>query len=403
MSNIKGANNSIGGGSDPPNREDAGRAKSVPYEPTWRSVAMLSPHQPVVSQPHALRSNVSVKGKSLQTPGLPEILWDVRRVHSVPVWYHLDRNYKVVTGFDVHVIAQEIVKVNKNMGVDAKYNSAKGTALLFTPDSVEIAINLFQEKKGIVVEVQRRDGDSVSFHKYCRCILLASSGELDHSQLLDTLKPDLPLPENFGTADNARIDPAKEALTVTAGLLCKEEYDALSLGMEGLVSMTDLTMSGSAVALLSSRAVLMENDDEAQSTIHKKILEILKHWNTEFSDASLQDHATFMVNRALLVLSNSLNVMCTKGSKQELQVIYKLLRQEGILLCLSQILDHVQVRPHDAMLSVKSLLILVKYSPEALYDASVDGLKSILEKANQYGRQRHSDLARTSGALLEVL
>lgn len=366
---------------------------------------MLPPLQPVVSQPPVLKSNIYAKGKSGQAPILPEIVWDVHRVHFVPSWYYLDRNHKVVMGSNVHVIAQEIVKVNKEMSVYAKYNNAKGTALLFTSDSVEIAINLFQEKKGgIVVEVQRRAGDSVLFHRYRRCIMLASSGELDYSQILNTLQPEFsPLPEFVGIADKTTTDFAKEGLTITAGLLRKEGHDALRLGMEGLGVITDLTKTGSVAALLSSRAVLMENDDSSQSAIHKKVLEILQHWNTELTDDTLRDHITFMVNRALLVLSNSLHVMYMKGSTQELHFIYNLLRKEGILECLSNIVDDVHARPHDAMLSVKSLLILIKFSPEALHDASVDGLKSTVEKANQYGRQLHADLARTSGALLKVL
>lgn len=365
---------------------------------------MLPSHQPSLYQPTSLRSNVSVKGKSAQAPSVrSETLWDVHRVQSAPVWYHLDRYAQVITGFSVHAIAQEIVKVNKVMGVHAEYDSINGTASLSTPDSVEIGINLFQDKKGgVVLDVKRQAGDSVFFHRYRRCILLAASGELEFSQIREMVQPEQSLPKFVRPREETKEDHVQEALSITAGLLQHEQHDSFDVGMEGLEVITDMNGSDGEAALMSSRAVLLEGNNLSESVIRAKVLEILQHWNAEVANDT-KDHVTFMLNKALRVLSNCLDVMFSKGSKEELEFIYYSLQKEGVVECLIGILDDVHVRPHDAMLSVTSLLMLMKFCPKALPEASTDALKCSVEKANQYGMHRHADLARTCGALLQVL
>merc|ERR1719420_2218447 len=83
------------------------------------------------------------------------------------------------------------------MSVHAVYCNETATASLLTSENVEMHLSLWKptattavggQRKagGIVVEIQRRKGDSISFHRYSRCILDAAAGELDVRELAET-------------------------------------------------------------------------------------------------------------------------------------------------------------------------------------------------------------------------
>merc|ERR1719282_1781085 len=84
------------------------------------------------------------------------------------------------------------------LSVHAVYCDETPTASLLTSENVEMHLSLWKptagtaaaaaggggeggqkRKGGIVVEIQRRKGDSIAFHRYSRCILDAGAGELD--------------------------------------------------------------------------------------------------------------------------------------------------------------------------------------------------------------------------------
>ena len=435
---------------------------------------MHSSRPPVValqqhSEPDALKlqSHVSTEaGKTErsylhQEDAKNDNLWDVTQLHPMPMWYQLDQSSKVVHGISLHELCKSVVRVNKEMSVFAKYDAEKGSALLLTPDHVEIAVNLFAQQTNngphennnghnIIVEVQRRAGDSVFFHRYSKCILLASSGEINYDRLMDILKPDVTLPQimtynhnniqfnhnnhnhnhNHHPSNNDAWQEshpeselhshANEALTITSTLLQKERHDAQSLGMEGLGIITDLTKTGAVAARLCSRAVLL-NDSEHNNTamaLQSTVLATVRNWNLidddDDDDDTLHDHHTFMVNRALLVLSNSLHVLVAQhdqgSSREELESVYDLLQRESILPCLIDVLDNVQVRPHDALLSARCFVLLLQHyrfhDDDTEDDATtmlVDRLKPSVDKAHRYGMRLHADLARECDALLAFL
>merc|ERR1712005_94555 len=120
---------------------------------------------------------------------------------------------------------------------------------------------------GLVVEIQRRKGDSIAFHRYSRCILDAAAGELNIHEHVEKSGEDIDVvyskkvhrllsleaPKDAGTeTENAII-----AVEIAHGLLMKDRMDARQLGLESLCLLTDPKKTGITTALIASRVVLL--------------------------------------------------------------------------------------------------------------------------------------------------
>lgn len=325
----------------------------------------------------------------------------------------------------------------------------QNNAILITPDMVEISVNLYKKPSnsdGVIVEVQRVFGCSVLFHRYCKSILLAASGELDYAELQGIISPNLSLPESryassisneeklesklppksdIGDTSSLGFAPSysdseMESLITTSSLLLKESFDAQNLGIECLGHLTDCNKSNSRALLISSRAVLL-NDDERFAPLRQKIINLLKsHAHTgkeegEISsctssslssggntDAFVSEHDSFMHNRALLVYSNALSVIVTRGTREEIQNAIENVQAGDLLPHFVLLVKHALKHPHEAHLAAKCIRILLGYSPGMSTQAQKNkndlvaalDLVSVVENANEVGRKFHLALAK---------
>lgn len=422
MSHEKGNESIRGKSSSSLFRSDVARITSNASEPTWRSVAMHTSKEPELkSAPNFSKENVSTTESNSKLPMIVSKIsqsnsrtWEVSAGNlRTPNLYLLEQTHRIIENAKIDDITERIVKVNKEMSVFAQYNNLKASATLQTAEYVEIVINLYNtekksKKSSILVEVQRRSGCSVVFHRYSRLILLAVADELDYSSLSKVLSPSYDLPQ-FPYDEDTRNTQAEEAVDLIKSLLCKKHVDAQYLGIHSLACLTDTSKSETTAALRSSRAVLFGSNEVNDREIHRKIFAIIHNcdpsevlYHEEENLTNLKEHDEMMLNKALLVVYNGLNTIFTRGTAEEIENLNNVMN-DNVFGQLCEILNFSHIRPHDALLAAKSLFILVKKSPEAQNNARLLGIKSVAEKANSFGMLSHAALAKECEGLISIL
>jgi hypothetical protein len=191
-------------------------------------------------------------------------------LREVPTYYPLEKSSRFVQGSTTEEIAAQISECCRIMSVQGNFDHGTATAHLITSESVEIQVTLWhgtapQHPDCVVVEAQRRRGDAVCFHKYCRHLLDAASGTFDpatfrrceerEAVLYQKSEELLSRGAKGGAAGKGEAAAAPKvagadhesallALEIAASLLKKDRMDARQLGMESLCLLTDPTRSG---------------------------------------------------------------------------------------------------------------------------------------------------------------
>lgn len=191
-------------------------------------------------------------------------LWNPK-LRAVPSYYPMERSHRILRVDDntLRDVTQNIISCLRVMSVQALFSDDPARAALLSSDQVEMQVYLWEISGGreICVEIQRRQGDSVAFHRYGRHLLDAAGGDFDPSEFHDYgdaqyLKAAEKLLKSELAKSNDR-DDALVAIDIAASLLAKERLDARVLGLESLCILTDPRKSRMSTAMLASRAVIL--------------------------------------------------------------------------------------------------------------------------------------------------
>jgi len=324
------------------------------------------------------------------------------------------------------------------MSVAAQYDSETATAVLKTSDYVEMYVHLFQGEgpkyaDAVIVEVQRRRGDSVLFHKYCRSILDAAAGNWDGDSFERSIAPEAPqIPEAEAEEKTKKHENVLLALEIAGSLIKKDRLDANRLGMESLCLLTDPKKTGLYTASVASRVVLLgsigndddEDLDESHFNIREAVLSLVqkkrlndgdfKYGDEEDDEYDLhpdeQDHMDLLHNLGLAALANALDAFANNalvGGDIDTATILlndcKLDNGEDLVSALIEELKLAETRPHDAFLSAKCLRVLIDASSEARERAHHLDVYSVVKRATEIGRESHALLARESENVFAAL
>jgi len=360
---------------DEMNRKPAARAS--PSGPEWRSVAIATPgglpRPTSLAGPTGLRSYApsdvidkeSYFSAALRSDAPSDMIdkanksdypitkrrpssfnWSPTQLRPVPAFYPLERSSRFVED-ELTTVVGRVAEANRLLSVHAVYCNETATASLLTSENVEMHLSLWKtsgKQEGIVIEIQRRKGDSIAFHRYSRCILDAGAGELDIQNYMDGDDIDvvyskkinrllsLESPKDAGT----ETEDAICAVEIAHGLLMKDRMDARQLGLESLCLLTDPKKTGITTALISSRVVLLGTtqdispsnnvapgegtmiyDEAPFQEIRQTLLSLIQFRGIgnadefdENDDASEEEeHITILHNLALAVLANALDVI----------------------------------------------------------------------------------------------
>jgi len=214
--------------------------------------------------------------------------WKLKYAPSVPSFGHpLDPTAVFVPHTNATIMAQRVSSILQERNIQASYKKSQAECL--TLDNVEFNVCLYQGKNeynhGVIVEVQRFNGNSAAFYDDAKAIL---NGAKDENYRLSKLNVPLPIVEedDNGMADD--ISSLNSALKMLQG-----SEDTQLLGLQLLSSITNAEKMGTKVA--SAASVKLAS---SESELLNKIFEIVA--NTEESS---EEESTSLI-QAMILLSN---------------------------------------------------------------------------------------------------
>eukprot|EP00540_Astrosyne_radiata_P023288 CAMPEP_0116831610 /NCGR_PEP_ID=MMETSP0418-20121206/5438_1 /TAXON_ID=1158023 /ORGANISM="Astrosyne radiata, Strain 13vi08-1A" /LENGTH=380 /DNA_ID=CAMNT_0004460891 /DNA_START=685 /DNA_END=1827 /DNA_ORIENTATION=+ len=365
--------------------------------------------------------------------------------------------------YPLETITESVADCLRVMSVQAEYLNEPAGAALFTPEQVEMHLYLWKSGENVCVEIQRRRGDSVAFHRYARHILDAAGSDFDSTEFHDYgdshyLKAAEKLLKRELRTPAIGREESTVSLELTASLLEKDRLDARLLGMESLCILTDPRKTHMNTALLASRAVLLGTASEAESAGFEedqaafgKIHEFLVHLIQKRAmideddlldgmdvDYDSDDEDFFggeekqdgrppeytntiktMTQYALTILANSWEVVTNFDVYSEepetakassvatlvQQFLVKCAQQNDIDMAFSLLeeMNRAARKPHNACLAAKSLRIMLQASKETRERAVTLGAAACAKRAYEVGSASHARLESEAYQLLSAL
>jgi hypothetical protein len=389
--------------------------------------------------------------------------WSPTALRPVPAFYPLEKSSRLIDDSLLEV-ATRLSDCLRILSVQASYNDEAATANLLTAENVEMHLSLWATSRDskIVVELQRRKGCSITFHRYSRYILDAAIGDFDPKEFgvqgadidsAHTKKIERMLSRQVRKESQSEEENAVIAIEIAHGLLMKDRMDARQLGLESLCLLTDPRKTGQVTALIAARVILlgttMDEDnntlvfdeapfEEIRSTILSLVqlrrigdeAELSDSYQVD-SDDDLDDkeqmqereHLGLLHNLALAVLANALDVMenldnldrepeettkprCRTSSSDMANAFIQdaqNVTQKDILSTLISELGKATMKPHNACLSAKCLRSLLGASKDARLRAKELGAKQVVSTALDVGVRTHAKLETECKKVEKVL
>ncbi|GAX14141.1 hypothetical protein FisN_8Hh020 [Fistulifera solaris] len=380
--------------------------------------------------------------------------WNPQQLRPPPAFYPLEKSTRVIEGATATEIAKRISDCLRTLSVHAQYNDEAATANLLTDENVELHLCLWQtpaeyHPQGIMVELQRRKGDSIAFHRYSRSILDAAVMDSDYTPLDDFSaakykKVERMLSIEMNNRDLKEQENAIIAIEIAHSLLKKDRLDATLLGLESLCLLTDPRKTGHVTAVLAAHVVLLGSiqgisieelgetpsdvmlDESPFQEIREHILNLvqfnkivdMEEAADEVEESIDEEHHKVLHNLALAVLANSLDVIEQSDRFNDMddnepedtkprarlrttssnEVAEEFLHQAGehsqrdILKTLVAELGKAEAKPHNATLSAKCIGSLLRASEEARKRAQELGAKQVVQTALDVGVRTHLKL-----------
>jgi len=398
---------------------------------------------------------VAAAAPPAQHPTLKASNWSPGELRTVPAFYPLEKSSRLVEDDTAAAIAYRVSECLRHLSIQATYDN--DTACLYSAENVEMHLSLWKTpptspQQGIVIELQRRAGDSIAFHKYSRSILDAAMGlmEIESMQVDEDIIYSKKVQRLLALEKNVEKEEhetAVQAIEIAHGLLMKDRMDARVLGLESLCLLTDPRKTGPLTSILAAHVVLLgstqgvqipgvEEDafaDEAPfQEIHEGILQLVQFGRigeededlTESSDADL-DHMMLLHNLALAVLANSLDCVenpdrfsvtpedtkprarlrtssSAEVANEFMQQTEELSKKEILSTLISE-LGKASQKPHNATLSAKCIGSLCRASDEAKKRAKELGAKQVVSTAMDVGVRTHLKLETECRTVVTVL
>lgn len=404
----------------------------------------------------------SVKAEKPASSSNLESNWAPTKLRPVPAFYPLERSTRLVEDSLEDVVAR-VSEANRVLSIHAVYCDETATASMLTAENVEMQLSLWQtggpkQPEGIAVELQRRKGDSIAFHRYSRFLLDAAVGDFDpehhvnvHGTDVDVVyskKLQRMLSLEIINEDASELENAIIAIEIAHGLLMKDRMDARQLGLESLCLLTDPNKTGLATALIASRVILLgtSQDPDADQDedvlydegpfqeIRQTILSLVQLGRIGDADAledeavAVEDevHMTVLHNLALAVLANALDVIENEdrydktpedskppsrdrlGSASSmcesfLEEAEEVAGNKEILKTLISELGKAGDKPHNACLSAKCIGSLCRASDKARRRAKELGAKTVVQTAFEVGTRTHLKLEKECEKVMTTL
>uniref|UniRef100_A0A6V2ABW7 KA1 domain-containing protein n=1 Tax=Ditylum brightwellii TaxID=49249 RepID=A0A6V2ABW7_9STRA len=365
------------------------------------------------------------------------IMGDIHSLPNAATIFPLEKTRVTLTGISPNEVAKRICDSLRDLSIQIILT--KKNKLLAESIDIRFYIKLYRVENTkldgasgdyqIMVELQKRRGDSLSFKNVARTILKAAKNGNNVASCKNNGTPRLPplfYDENKETVVEAKHDfftdlEKKGNLSFTdttfsscdikynADLLMGERMDGCLLGMQDLALLTNADSTNHATALFVARLIL-QNDNGGDKrdwpfgldefiqkfiTFDNLYNENGNDWDGDNDNTESWYHRKIRYY-ALTVLSNSLNIVADGSSEEEGCCITTDVGMALIPVLIRELND-AKKRPHDAHQAMRCINVLLGISPpEVLTKAMELGFPSSIQSSLDVGRCCHSLLAKES-------
>jgi len=323
--------------------------------------------------------------------------WNVIELPTIPHFYIKVKSSVAVMNTKPQCVANRIVQCAKLMSADCDYDDQKAEATL-SINQMELCVQLFKVSDDtrdiIVVEIRRKNGSAISFHKVARVMLNAAKGKAISMSTLVA-------PKSQAKNLIAREKNKKDNDVIVAGtiervesLLRNDRIDANLLGMESLLHLTTCGSSSENMALFTANVIL--NGWKNNVIKDSVFFQITKSNNNEDESKNMVEDGFNQRMRicSLSVLANSLEVISKNrhgdGDVGTTNLELKLSNDEwvedgGILWSLVEILKISKSSLQEAYFAAKCLKTALEVSADLIPWATEREVVKVVELSQKVG------------------
>jgi hypothetical protein len=387
--------------------------------------------------------------------------WKNPNIRFIPSIYFLERSNRCLDCklYESATIMKNLEECFRTLSLWVKYVDNPAGAALLSPEQVEMFVYLWNVEGGqkICIEVQRRRGDSLIFHKYARHILEAASGDFDSNEYMS----------NYSYFDARYLKEAEKVMKIgweSESEGCKDSFERIDyvlrliddkclenkiLGMESLCILSDAKKTNLSDAYNISRCILSREGEHKYGKIHDFIFYVIQkrcipddqtilselifdddsddeeYFDYEDRDADMPSEYKEVMRSLMMygftIVANCLEVISfaescqvdperttgytSTGSYYISKVLNaaRNLTNVDLLETLLVVLGNENDQPHNACEAARCLKLLCRMSPEIRDVALKSDATQIAHTAKRFGSARHLKLEKECTELLQVL
>ena len=290
-----------------------------------------------------------------------QFVWTLTDATVLPEFHPLERTAVFVPNKSPSEVASRVSSVLRDRSIQAEFHGSEAKCL--TAEGVDFHIFLYRGQKqyghGIIVEVQRRFGNSHLFYADTQAILDAAEGK----PLEPPLKKPKPLPLVEEDQDENLV--SSSSLDFVGKLLNHSGIDAQYLAFQTLASLSDCEKMGYRTAEGVANTLLSEDNEVGRMVLKAVLIE-----GREKDEVGIRLVAMTILCNVVTAVKGSLSV--------DLQSV--------LMPMLANELRHAEVTPQMAYIAAKCLAPLLK---SGMNDSD---LHAALIGARQVGKDKHAGL-----------
>eukprot|EP00545_Synedropsis_sp_CCMP1620_P002521 CAMPEP_0119008588 /NCGR_PEP_ID=MMETSP1176-20130426/3805_1 /TAXON_ID=265551 /ORGANISM="Synedropsis recta cf, Strain CCMP1620" /LENGTH=428 /DNA_ID=CAMNT_0006960949 /DNA_START=124 /DNA_END=1410 /DNA_ORIENTATION=+ len=353
-----------------------------------------------------VKAAVAVAAAPAPAPASLSSNWKLTDATVLPEFHPLERTAIFVPNTSPSTVASRVATVLQERSIQADF-SEDCQAKCLTEDNVDFRVFLYRGKKqyghGIIVEVQRRSGNSLHFYNDIQAILDAAEGKAVSGgpPLKKKVKTTIPLVADDDD-DNEDEVVSSSSLDFVAKMLSHTGHDAQYLALQTLSSLTDSNKMGKNTAGGVAKQLLTPGNEVGTKVFDMIVLDVSKQHQKQSknggeddTDADDDDASTGIRLMAMTVLCNV--VTAVKDGNVISDNMRALLRPVMLME-----LQKSETTPQMAYMTSKCLapLLLSSYNGAMAKD---NELYAALRGAIEVGKEKHAGLAEQAEACLQAM
>lgn len=295
--------------------------------------------------------------------------WNVTELPTLPIFYIGERTSIKISNVEPQNIVDRITQYANSMSADLNFNDLKGGAII-SVHRTEVCVQLFRMSSNtanaILVEVRRKNGSTITFHRIARAILKAAKGDpVVLPSSLQTTHPDTTkivkskqqlTKEDDNTTAEAAIEKIED-------LLQKDRFDANLLGIESLLHLTTRGSSSNKMTIFAAKAIL---NGRRNDIIKDTVFCLIRNAKRNDDEDEPKNIVESSFNRrmricALSLLANALEVI-SKSDLESKSSDEEWVGEDGLLDSLICKLTDSKSNAQEAYYASKCLRTIVKAS-----------------------------------------